>query len=141
MLPVTLWLEMEDILFLIRLLVDPPNDFHPEQYISHVSSFTRASYLNKIKCTSSLTPHINVPKQFYFNRVVRIWNSLPHIDTDRSYLSIKRLVLSIFWQYFLYSYSVDNPCSWYVACPCANCSCLPNSSLNLLNFITSQAWL
>ena len=66
----------------------------------------------------------------FFNRVIRIWNSLPYIDMQLPYSSIKKHILNIFWQYFLQSYAIDYPCSWCIACSCANCSNLTNPSYN-----------
>ena len=130
LLPVSLWLEAQDVLFLIKLTIDPPSGFCLEEYISYVSSSTRASSHNKIKRSQLLIPRLSVTRSFYFNRVIRIWNSLPFIDTNQPYLSIKRQILDIFWQYFVHSYSVENSCSWCVVCLCAKCLCLPNPSLN-----------
>ena len=139
LLPVSLWLEAQDVLFLIKLMIDPPSGFCLDEYISFMSSSTRASSHNKIKRSHLLIPHLNVTRHFFFNRVIRIWNSLPYIDIQLPYLSIKRQILDIFWQYFLQSYSVENPCSWCIVCPCAKCSYLPNPSLNLIPFSQLQA--
>ena len=131
LLPVSLWLEAQDVLLLIKLMIDPPSGFRLEEYIIFTSSSTRASSLNKIKSSRLLIPRLKVTRHFFFNRVIRIWNSLPYIDIQLPYPSIKRHILDIFWQYFLQAYSIDNPCSWCIVCPCANCSNLPNPSLNL----------
>ena len=131
LLPMSLWPEAQDVMLLIKLMLDPPSGFRLEEYITYMSSSTRASSLNKIKSSRLLTPRLNITRHFFFNRVIRIWNSLPYIDIQLPYSSIKRHILSIFWKYFLQSYSIDNPCSRCIACPCANCSKLPNPSLNL----------
>ena len=131
LLPMSLWLEAQDVMLLIKLMLDPPSGFRLEEYITYMSSSTRASSLNKIKSSRLLTPRLNITRHFFFNRVIRIWNSLPYIDIQLPYSSIKRHILSIFWKYFLQSYSIDNPCSWCIACPCANCSKLPNPPLIL----------
>ena len=131
LLPVSLWLEVQDVLLLVRLMIDPPSNFCLEDYVTFVSSSTRASTHRKIKRSHPLIPRLNVTRNFYFNRIVRIWYSLPPIDTSLTFMSIKRHVISIFWQYFKSSYSVDNTCTWFIACPCSICHCLPTSSLRL----------
>ena len=125
---VSLWLEAQDVILLIKLMVDPPNNFY---YISYVSSSTRASSQYKLQCVNPSIPHINATKHFFFNRVVRLWNALPPIDTGCSFISIKRHIFSIFWQYFSHSYSVDRPCTWHIVCPCSICSKLPSSSFQI----------
>ena len=94
-------------------MVDPPTNFCLSDYISFFSSSTRASSQNRIKRTDSSIPRLNATKHFFFNRVTRIWNALPPIDMHRSFFSIRRNILSIFWKYFLDSYSIDRPCSWH----------------------------
>ena len=126
LLPVSLWLEAQDVIFLIKLMVDPPNNFCLEDYISYVSSSTRVSSQYKLQRVNPSIPRINAMKHFFFNRVVRLWNAFPPIDTGCSFLSIKRHVFSIFWQYFSHSYSVDRPCTWHIVCPCSVCSKLPS---------------
>ena len=44
--------------------------------------------------------YINVSKHIYFNRVIRVWNSLPPIDIHLPYTSIKRSILNIYWSFF-----------------------------------------
>ena len=138
LLPVSLWLEAQDVLFLIKLMIDPPSGFCLDGYISFISSSTREISHNKIKRSRLLIPHLDITRHF-FNRVIRISNSLPYIDIQQPYLSIKRQILDIFWQYFLKSYTVENPCSWCIVCPCVNCSSLPNPSPNLTSLNQSQA--
>ena len=49
LLPISLWLEVQDVLLLIRLMTDPPSNFRLEDYITFVSSSTRASTLTRLK--------------------------------------------------------------------------------------------
>ena len=68
---------------------------------------------------SSATTYASISNHFYFNRIVRIWNSLPLIDLDSPFSSIKKQIYSIYWDYFITSYSLDNSCSWYRVCLCS----------------------
>ena len=74
-------------------------------------------------------PHssINSIHFFYFNHVVRIWNSLPIINLSLS-STIKKLIKTFLWQHFLSTFSHHNTCSWFLCCPCH--LCLNNSSIN-----------
>ena len=35
-----------------------------------------------------------------FNRIIKIWNSLPPIDLSNSFYEIKKSILSLYWDYF-----------------------------------------
>ena len=43
LLPVSLWLEAQDVLLLVKLMLDPPSGFSLEKYITFTVSCTRAS--------------------------------------------------------------------------------------------------
>ena len=127
LLPLSLWLEAQDVLLLVKLITNPPTNFHLEDYISNLSSSTRASAYNRLKRSNHTIPRLNSTRNFYFNRVIRIWNSLPPVIVScRSYLTIKRSILKVFWHYFLEYFILDDPCSWFIACQCSKCSYLPN---------------
>ena len=55
------------VLFLIKLMNDPPDNFNITDYISFVSSSTRAATMNRIKRTIPLKPCLNSTRHFYFN--------------------------------------------------------------------------
>ena len=64
LLPMSLWLEAQDVMLLIKLMSDPPSGFRLEEYITYMSSSTRASSLNKIKSSRLLTPRLNITRHF-----------------------------------------------------------------------------
>ena len=66
-LPLTLWFELQDITFLIT-----SDSINIGKYVKFASSNTRANTFNKF--THNLTKTSN-GRNFYFNRVVRLWNS------------------------------------------------------------------
>ena len=110
----------------IKMLNGPaPDNFHLDDYVVVVSSNTRASTSNHLKRVQLTIPRLNSTKFFYFNRVVKIWNALPPLDLTLPYATIKKQILSIFWQYFLHTYDVDTPCTWCLVCFCSKCSSLP----------------
>ena len=120
LLPITLFLEVQDILLFVKLIIDPPDNFSISDYIIFLDSFTRSSSQGKIRSALPLKlPKSSLSNHFYFNRIVRIWNSLPLIDLDSPFSSIKKQIYSIYWDYFITSYSLDNSCSWYRVCLCS----------------------
>ena len=134
--PLSLWLEAQDVLFLIKLMNDPPDNFNITDYISFVSSSTRVASKNRIKRTIPLKPHLNTTscRHLYFNRMVRLWNLLPNIDLQLPFNSIKRHILDIFWQVFIQQFDVNNSCTWfnlYLVCVLNVLHFLLESSLTL----------
>ena len=90
------WLEIQDLLFLIKCIKYSPDNLNIFSHISFVSSCARASSSKKLKhnfCQSLSTKH------FYFNRIVYLWNALPPIYTSQSYTSIKRLITNFLSQH------------------------------------------
>ena len=71
LLPLTMMLELNDILFLIRSLKSPSPAFDILNYIQFYNSSSRLSTFRKLK------PNLN--NWLYFNRVVHLWNALPFI--------------------------------------------------------------
>ena len=80
LLPLVMQLELYDIMFFIRCLKTPdPSNTFPLQSFLHFSEVnTRSSTHLKLMhslCKSNVTRHL------YFNRLPRLWNSLPPIKT------------------------------------------------------------
>ena len=82
-----------------------------------MSNNTCASSACKFKCTF---PRSSI-HFFYFNRVVRIWNSLPIINLSLSSSTIKKLIKNFLWQHFLSTFNPHNTCSWFFCCTCHLC--------------------
>ena len=122
LLPLTLWLEVQDIMFFISLVQSPPDNFNLSNFIKFSSSATRSSTMHKIHSASTHIPRLNSTRHFYFNRIVRIWNSLPPLNLDLSYQSLKHSILDLYWDYFVDHYDINIPCSWSKACLCTSCT-------------------
>ena len=95
LLPLMYWLELQDLCFLLKCFCDPHDNMNIWEYVSFSSNNTRAAAANKLThnlCRTSMTRH------FYFNRVVRLWNSLPNslIDLTVSTESNKQVLLGAF---------------------------------------------
>ena len=125
LLPLTLWMEMQDVFLLLGLLKYPPDNFDLSQYICFVQSSTRSSSTGKITASFPCTPRLNSTRHYYFNRIIKIWNSLPPLDLDSPLSILKSLLRNLYWDYFINHYSTESPCSWYRVCPCSNCAPLP----------------
>ena len=119
LLPLTLWLEFLDILLLIKLLQNPPDNFNVSNFIVPASS-RESSHLN-LKPVNAQIPRLNSTRHYYFNRVIRIWNTLPPLDLELSLTTLKKKIHSTFWDYFTTNYCIHLPCTWYICCPCTTC--------------------
>ena len=93
-----MFLELNDIMFFVKSVKCPSPTLNILDYVSFSNSKTRSSSFNKLKdtfCCSSLSHHC------YFNRLPRLWNSLPSIDLDQSLDTIKSKLKHFFWNHFL----------------------------------------
>ena len=116
--------ETSDVLFFIKNLKNPANNFNINTYISFSVGNTR-SYGVKLRHNESST---NKERHFYFNRISRLWNSLLIIDLDLPINIIKSKIKSYFWQHFIKTFDPDNIHKLHYLCPCG--SCLPHHSVS-----------
>ena len=121
LLPLMMQLELCDVMFFVRSLKGPTDAFNIYDHIVFHSSSTRSSAHLKLKHVLSRTSSAS---HFYFNRIPRLWNSLPTIDLEQSVSSIKKRVRQFLWDHFLLSFKSDSPCSFHFMCPCCKCSYL-----------------
>ena len=128
-LPLSLWFEYLDFLFLLKCLQHPPDHFNIFNFIQFVSSNTHSSSASKLK---RILPHSsqNCIHFFYFNRVVRIWNSLPVINLSLSASTIKLKIKAFLWEYFLTEFDPSRTCTWFLCCPCQQCCCKTKINFN-----------
>ena len=131
LLPLSIWFEYLDFTFLLNCLLNPPDHFNIFNYIQFVSGNTRSSSASKLKCILQCSSRNNI-HFFYFNRVVKIWNSLPVINLSFSIATIKKHTKAFLWEYFLTKFDPLHTCSWFLCCPCQLCSC--TNKINLSNF-------
>ena len=112
------WFELQDITFLLKCLQDP-ND-HMNIHVTFASSITRAGNAGKLKSNHCKTSTI---RHFFFNRVVRLWNSLPNnlIDLSQSVETNKRRVFKYLWSHFTSHFDSSNHCTFHAICPCSRC--------------------
>jgi len=104
-----LQLELCDVMFFIRSLKGPTGAFNIYDHVTFHIGSTHSTHL-KLKHVLSRT---NCARHFYFNRIPRLWNSLPTIDLDQSTGSIKLSVQRILYDHFICSFKSDSPCTYH----------------------------
>ena len=118
MLPLMYTLELQDIIFTVRCLKCPSGDFNLNEYFHFSSTGTRSSAGLKMSHRFAAT---NSAKHFYFNRLPRLWNSLPPIDISLSVDVIKSQVIKCFYSHFLDNFESNTICRFHFLCPCSKC--------------------
>ena len=120
LLPLMYFYELQDLLFFIKCLLDPDDTMNIHTFVSFSGSScsSRSCKLSYNLC------HTSTYRHFYFNRLVRLWNSIPAdiIDLSSSFAQIKKALTSFFWNHFTTHFNPANLCSFHVVCPCVNCS-------------------
>ena len=124
MLPLMMQFELSDIMFFIKSLKEPSDSFDILKYVTFCSGRTRSATFLKLKLPSVRT---NLERHFYFNRLSRLWNSLPPISTVNSLYRIKSDLRKFLWSHFVTNFDSARPCSFHLVCPCSRCSHLPLS--------------
>ena len=109
--------EISDILFLIKTYKHPTNNFNINTYISFSAGNTKSCGVELRHNASS----INKEYHFYFNRIIRLWNSLPIIDLNLPINVIKSKIKDYFWQHFITDFDPDNIRKLHYLCPCGSC--------------------
>ena len=95
LLPLMRWFELQDLLFLIECMKDPSDNFDVKSFIS----FANSSSANKLNYNIY---HSTTTRHFYFNRIGRLWNSVPSPDLRTSLSLIKRDLVTFLWDHFLH---------------------------------------
>ena len=66
--------------------------------------------------------HINnISRHSYFHRPPVLWNVLPIINLDSSFLQLKSKLKAFHWNRFLTNFDESNNCTLYYMCPCTRC--------------------
>ena len=118
-LPLMYYLEVNDITFFINNLKHPDTHFNIKDFVTFSDSSTRSSSSNKLNHTLSSSTSTS---HYYFNRLPRLWNSLPPIDLDSSTNTIKSSIIKYLWSHFDSHFDPQNPCTYHFKCPCSKCT-------------------
>ena len=123
-LPLSMLFELSDICFFLRSLklISSNISFNILNYISFSQNPTRSKSYTKL--VQPLVKN-NRDKQFYFNRLPCLWNSLPPIDLSLSFITIRSKLMDIFWKSFITRFT------W----PCPRCFSQPKSCFFVWPFI------
>ena len=127
LLPLMYICELHDILFFIKSLKEPHMLFRSLTGLNSVKL-----HFNKIcsslKTDSQLT-QFQPTHHFYFNRLPRLWNTLPPFHLTMSEQSLKRQLKCIFWFIFISKFDDRDFCTYHIVCPCAHCNLTPRPPL------------
>ena len=124
LLPLMMEFEIADIVFFIKSLKFPLDHFNIRDFTEFCDQSTRSSTYLKLKHSFSRNSDV---KYHYFNRIPRLWNSLPSLDLNLSLSSLKSKIREIFWSHFISHFDPHNECSYHYLCPCYKCSKMPIS--------------
>ena len=104
LLPLMMELVIADIMFLIKSMRSPTDHFNIYNFVEFSSRPTRSCSNFKLKHSISRT---KMEGNFYFNRIPRLWNSLPTLDAN----PIKYKLHKYFWDYFIGHFDTNYPLS------------------------------
>lgn len=121
-LPLMMEYEISDIIFFIKSIKNPSNHFNIMNYVELCTSNTRSSTYLKLRHSKVRT---NVQGQFFFNRIPRLWNTIPPVDVNLPISTIKATLRQYFKSHFMLHFDPNNTCSFHLLCPCHKCSKLP----------------
>ena len=100
-----------------------PSNYHLIISI-YYTSYLSAVVTQDPHLTTNLTIIIlenNKIRNSYFVRLPRLWNSLPPIDLNQSFSSIKTYIYNYLWKHFEANFNQFNPCTFHYSCTCSNC--------------------
>ena len=104
LLPLMYVYELNDIMFFIKSLKRPTYSFKITNYVSFSFGITRSSINCKLVHKHS---RLNTNRHFYFNGLLRLWNTLPSRNLSHSISTIKSMLLKHMWSHFLNHFNPD----------------------------------
>ena len=122
LLPLMYWYDLQDILYLIKCFQNPPDNINIFDHIAFTTSSTRSSSNNKLVIRYARTTSA---RHFFFHRVVRLWNAMPHINLNLPFNSIKKYLTRVMYRKFERSFDPNNSCTFHFVCPCSLCHQIP----------------
>ena len=109
LLPLMYLLDLYDILFFVKLTKNPSESFNIREtvYVNFCQLSTRSSANSKLKHVFSSTNNCK-QRNFYFNRLPRIYNALPALDLNQSFITIKTYLKQFLWNHFKTNFISDD---------------------------------
>ena len=96
--------ELQDILFAVKSIKTPTDQFSITNYIEFSSSNTRSGATNKLIHRRHLN---NTSRHSYFHRLPSLWNAMPIIDLNLSFATIKEKLKAYLWNHFISNFNDD----------------------------------
>ena len=129
--------ELNDVSFFVKSFQQPSASFNIMDFVAFSPNNTRSGSHRKLV---QQLARVNRSKQFYFNRLPCLWNSLPPINLSNNYVTIVGYLKRILWDRFISTFDQFNTCTYHYCCPCAKCQVLTKQSFRdpsfSLNFST-----
>ena len=121
--------ELQDLLFAIKSIKSPTNQFNINNYIkfSHNTNI-RSGPSNKIIPPRTIN---NISCHSYFHRLPYLWNSMPTLDPNMSFCGLKTKLKQYLWEHFKSNFDINNNCTLNHSCPCSKCHLSKLSFSNL----------
>ena len=126
LLPLMAEMEMGDVMFYFRNLKAPGDHFNVNHFLQFSSKPTRSGSKGRLEHTRSTTTQA---RNSFFNRLPRLWNSLPPQDLDVSVTTFKRKLREVFVSNFIRNFNPSIPCTFHLVCPCHRCSHTPHAAV------------
>ena len=99
LMPLMYFLELNDIMFCVKSLKSPSRDFNIYDHVHFSKCGTRSSAAMKMSHNHSMK---NSSRHSYFNRLLRLWNSLPPpINLDLLLFPSRTTSVTIYFQIFI----------------------------------------
>ena len=140
LLPLMYIYELNDLMFLIKSLNIPIENFDIKDFISFNTSSTRyGSHLKLCHPRASSTNH----HHFYY-KIMESYASNRYIITFTCH---KANLTKYLWNHFTANFNSDNSCPYHYLCPCYQHSRQPTSFNNLIsatdtnNHLISNMWI
>ena len=101
------WLELQDLMFFIKSLKEPPDNLNISDYVSFVSGNTRAASTSKLSIKYT---YYRSSRHFFFTRIARLWNPIPNgtFSISSSLPTIKFQLYIYFLHHFRENFDSNN---------------------------------
>ena len=122
MIPLSYRREINDLVFFYKC--------HNHVCDVNVSEYVRFTHNNAHSTRSTVdisqlcVPkcHTEAGKRLYFNRIVALWNCLPHnVRNAKSVAIFRKEIVNIYKMYLSTKFDCDNTCTWTIYCHCPLC--------------------
>ena len=117
LLPLASWLELNDVMFIIRCFKSPSDNFNIRDFVAF-STGCRSSSAGHLQHKPS---RISDTRHFYMTRISRLWNALSPIDLTLSIPALRSLLYQRLWDNFSENFYDSRSCTFHFCCPRPDC--------------------